>query len=227
MSSKFEIGLNDIKKFNSTYSYIEKESNTQQDEPIDVEDVDTRDIQDKSNEQEIEILKEKIITNDKHKKSIIGKGQIYKSKDIFIEAPHKDIVIGIDDIERDIYVEGVEIANGIASLIVVISETITYSTCDKNSIENIYNENDSIINKDLCIDGVVRSNTSIIPYKMIIDVPGAKDGDTYSIEESYIDGVTSKYILKNGDIVDSNMPFDDYIIGLQEGYIISVKIKIL
>lgn len=226
MSSKFESKLNDSKRFNSTYISIKQNSSVKQN--------DTQEIEDKENENKdykLEYSKKIENSKDIYKRHIIGKGQIYKSKDIFIEAPHKDVVIGIDDIEREIYIEDVEIANGIASLVVIISENITYSTCKKDSIENIYevdqNNLDDNIKQDLCIDGVVRSNTSIIPYKMIIDVPGAKTGDKYNIEDAYIDGVTSKYILRNGDIVNNSSTFDDYIIGIQEGYIISVKIKIL
>lgn len=166
--------------------------------------------------------------NDRYSQDIIGKGQIYKTQEIMIDVPKNDVVIGIDTIERDVYVQDIEIANGIASLVVVISESIVYSTCKKDLIEKLeLNDRETEIeNECLCVDGVVRASTSIIPYKMIVDVPGATENSEYSILDATISATNTKYILQNGEIVSGNIQIDDYIAGVQEGYIVSVRIKI-
>lgn len=224
MSSRFETRLNDSKKFNPIYTPTKSNSNPKQS--------DTQNIESKNEESKVDSSKEiQNITkdtnnNNRYKKHIIGTGQIYKNKEIFIETPEKDVVLGIDNVERDIYVEDVQITNGIASLVVAMSETITYSTCNKKALEDMYDENEDT-NQVLCIDGVVRSHTNIVPYNMVIEVPGARKGDRYIIEDISIEGLTSKYILQNGDIVKTNVNFDYCIIGLQESYVISVKIKVV
>ena len=228
----------DIFESNNQYIHLEESSKTNQYRiASDIEDKDPNHY-----------------TLDREVKNINGRGQIYRSKKIIIDKPPKDVIVKIDKIKRELHIEDVELSDDIATVIAVLTETITYFTSkpipcksnqnddesnkdesgkDESGKDNKKEKNKDILkdnsenNDSIAVDGVVRNTTIIIPCIIYIDVPGTKLGDKYKIINPTVESINIKYILDNGDIVNGNIPVGQYIEGLMEGYAISVGINIL
>ncbi|WP_373598594.1 hypothetical protein [Paraclostridium bifermentans] len=168
---------------------------------------------------------------------VYGRGQVYRSKKVNIDKPEKDVVIKVDKIDRDIYIENIEILDDRASVLAMVTENITYYTAKRIPPKPEKKENDEKCKPNkhprcedfkrevICLDGVVRSTTVITPCLIHLDVIGAREDSTYEVESATVECINTKYVLEDGTIVDrEDLPMGSYIESLMEGYVITISI---
>ena len=163
-------------------------------------------------------------------------GQIYKDRRIIFDPPKNDKIVSITNINRDIYVNDVEILENGVNVKAAISVSINYGTskdifkqeekCKENKEKNsIILESD--IKEVILTDGVVRNTTVLIPCDIYINIPEVNCFDKLRIIRGNLRTTNTQYILDNGDITNAIIPIGHSLKGMMERYILSIEVEVI
>jgi len=230
--------LEDIKEeieeeLNEEIYEVEEKEIKQESEKIEVEIDNKKKLQEYIEENNIA---EKDRYETSYNLSLEYSGQIYKDRRIIFDPPKNDKIVSITNINRDIYVNDVEILENGVNVKAAISVSINYGTskdifkqeekCKENKEKNsIILESD--IKEVILTDGVVRNTTVLIPCDIYINIPEVNCFDKLRIIRGNLRTTNTQYILDNGDITNAIIPIGHSLKGMMERYILSIEVEVI